>query len=97
MCPVRSADGRRPSRPAGGVPVYSVGRQYARAAAYTVLIITRVLPRKQPGYQYYVRYGHYGAWRSSGRNWHWILQYVFPPFCPWVHMSGLSTLVRAPL
>jgi hypothetical protein len=25
-----------------GVPVHSVGRQYARAAAYTVLIITRV-------------------------------------------------------
>jgi hypothetical protein len=22
---------------------------------------------------------------------------VFPPFCPWAHMSGLSTLVRAPL
>jgi hypothetical protein len=22
---------------------------------------------------------------------------VFPPFCPWTHMSGLSILVRAPL
>jgi hypothetical protein len=30
------------------VPVHSVGRQYARAAAYTVLIMARGLPRKQP-------------------------------------------------
>jgi hypothetical protein len=22
---------------------------------------------------------------------------VFPPFCPWAHMSGLTTLVCAPL
>jgi hypothetical protein len=31
------------------VPIYSVGRQYARVAAYTVLIITRALPRKPRG------------------------------------------------
>ena len=48
MCPVHSTDGRRLGHPAGGVPVRSSGRQYARAAAYTVLIITRALPRKQP-------------------------------------------------
>jgi hypothetical protein len=48
MCPVRSVDGRRPGHPAGGVPVHSDGRQYARAAAYTVLIMARALPRKQP-------------------------------------------------
>jgi hypothetical protein len=47
MCPVHSVDGRRPGHPAGGMPVHSVGRQYARAAAYTMLIITRALPRKQ--------------------------------------------------
>jgi hypothetical protein len=46
MCPVHSADGRRPGHPAGGVPVHSVGRQYARAATYTVLIMARALPRK---------------------------------------------------
>jgi hypothetical protein len=46
MCPVHSADGRRPGHPAGGVPVHSGGRQYARAAAYTVLIITRTFPVK---------------------------------------------------
>jgi hypothetical protein len=43
MCPIHSADGRRPGHPAGGVPVRSDGRQYASAAAYTVLIITRTL------------------------------------------------------
>jgi hypothetical protein len=48
MCPVHSTDGRRPGHPAGGVPVHSVGRQYARAAAYTVLIMTHALPRRQP-------------------------------------------------
>jgi hypothetical protein len=47
MCPVHSANGRRPGHLAGGVPVHSVGRQYARATAYTMLIITRALPRKQ--------------------------------------------------
>jgi hypothetical protein len=49
MCPVHSADEWRPGHPASGVLVYSVGRQYAHAAAYTVLIITRALPRRQCG------------------------------------------------
>jgi hypothetical protein len=40
MCLVHSTGRRRPGRPAGGVPVHSVGRQYARAAVCTVLIIT---------------------------------------------------------
>jgi hypothetical protein len=44
-----------------------------------------------------MHYGHYGARRSSERHWHWILLYVFPLFCSWTHMSGLSILVRAPL
>jgi hypothetical protein len=48
MCPVHSADGRRLGHPAGGVPIRSGGRRYARAAAYTVLIITRMLPVKLP-------------------------------------------------
>jgi hypothetical protein len=48
MCPVHSADGRRPGYPAGGVPVRPGGRQYARAATYTVLIITSTLPVKLP-------------------------------------------------
>jgi hypothetical protein len=48
MSPVHSADGQRPGRPAGGVPVHFGGRQYDRAAAYTVLIITRTLSGKLP-------------------------------------------------
>jgi hypothetical protein len=48
MCPVHSADGRQIGHPAGGVLVCSSGRQYARVAAYTVLIITRTLPVKLP-------------------------------------------------
>jgi hypothetical protein len=48
MCPIHSADGWRPGHPAGGVPVHSIGRQYTRAATYTMLIMARALPRKQP-------------------------------------------------
>jgi hypothetical protein len=47
MRPVHSVGRRRPVHSAGGVPVHSTGRQYARAAACTTLIITRALPRKQ--------------------------------------------------
>jgi hypothetical protein len=47
MSPVHSADGRWPGHPADGVPVHSVGRQYAHATACTALIMTRALPRKQ--------------------------------------------------
>jgi hypothetical protein len=48
MCPVHSSNEQRPGHPAGGVPILSTGRQYARAAAYTMLMMTRALPRKQP-------------------------------------------------
>jgi hypothetical protein len=48
MCPIHSTDGRQPGHSAGDVPVHSISRQYARAAAYTVLIMARTLPRKQP-------------------------------------------------
>jgi hypothetical protein len=49
MCPVHSADGRRPGHLAGGVPVHFVGRQYAHAVACATLIMTRALSRKQCG------------------------------------------------
>jgi hypothetical protein len=74
MCPVHSADGRRPGHSAGSVPVHSVGRQYARAAAYTMLIITW-------RYQYRMRYGHYGALRSSGQHCIGYL-YIIPSVLP---------------
>jgi hypothetical protein len=48
MCLVHSAGRRRPGHPAGGVPVHSIRRQYARVVVYTVLIMTHALPRKKP-------------------------------------------------
>jgi hypothetical protein len=48
MCPVHSTDGQRPGHPASGVPVRSVGRQYAHAAACAALIMTRTSPGKLP-------------------------------------------------
>jgi hypothetical protein len=98
MCPVHSAGRHRPGHPAGGVPVYSVGRQYARAVAYTMLIITRALPRKQPRHINTIWTTDIMAPEDclavAGMRYFYS---VFPPFCPWAHMSGLSTLVRAPL
>jgi hypothetical protein len=94
MSPVHSTDGQRPGHPAGGVPVNSTGRQYARAAAYTMLIITRALPRKQLRHINIV-------WTTDvmtlgDRLGDTCISY-FPPFCLWAHMSGLSILVCAPL
>jgi hypothetical protein len=40
-------DGDQTILQAAYVPVHSIGRQYARAAAYTVLTMARALPRKQ--------------------------------------------------
>jgi hypothetical protein len=45
------------------VPVDSTGRQYARAAAYTMLIITRALPRKQRDIS--ILYALRTLWRSE--------------------------------
>jgi hypothetical protein len=91
MCPVHSADERRPGYPTGGVLVLSVGRQYAHVAA---LIMTRALPRRQPRHINIVCTtdimalgDHPGVTGTS----------YFLPFCPWAHMSGLSTLVCASL
>jgi hypothetical protein len=80
------------------VHVHSTSRQYARAAAYTVLIMTRALPRKQPR-------DINTIWTTDimalgdllGDTGIGYFYNVFPPFCSWAHMSGLSILVRAPL
>jgi hypothetical protein len=63
MCHVHSTDERRPGHPAGDVPVHSVGRQYAHAAVYTVLIMTRALPRKQRRIS--ILYALQTLWRSE--------------------------------
>jgi hypothetical protein len=46
--PVHSAGRRRLGHPAGGVPVESIAKQYARAARCIVSIITYALPGKLP-------------------------------------------------
>jgi hypothetical protein len=61
MSPVHCTDRRCVA--SGGVPVHSIGRQYARAAAYTMLIITRALPRKQRGIS--ILYALRTLWRSE--------------------------------
>jgi hypothetical protein len=48
MCPVHSASRRHPGHPAGGMPVQSIVKQYARAARCTMSIITYTLPGKLP-------------------------------------------------
>jgi hypothetical protein len=48
MCPVHSAGRRHPGHPAGGVPVQSIVKQYARATRCTVSIITYTLLGKLP-------------------------------------------------
>jgi hypothetical protein len=70
MCPVHSADGRRPGHPASGVPVRSGGRRYARAAAYIVLIITREASAAR---QYYAGCEYQGI-----RRLHWQPALVVP-------------------
>jgi hypothetical protein len=74
MCPVHSADGRRPGHLAGGVPVYSVGRQYARAArVHYAHHDSRVTEEAAATHQYYMDCGHYGAGRLPSCCWHEIL------------------------
>jgi hypothetical protein len=48
MCHVHSAGRRRPGHLAGGVPVQSIAKQYARAARCTLTIITCTLPGRLP-------------------------------------------------
>jgi hypothetical protein len=95
MCPVHSADGRWPGHPAGGVPVRSSGRQYARAAAYVVFIITRTLLVKLPLHADTTQAADIRAQGDCTGDQHYLLQ-VLHPLCPWARMSGLSTLVRTP-
>jgi hypothetical protein len=45
---VHSTGRRRPGHPAGGVPVQSIVKQYARVARCAVSIITYMLPGKLP-------------------------------------------------
>jgi hypothetical protein len=70
MCLVHSTDGRRPGHPAGGVPVHSGGGQYVRAGAYTVLIITRMLPVKLPLHANTLQAANIRAQGDCTGDWH---------------------------
>jgi hypothetical protein len=94
LSPIHSAGRRRPVNSTGGVRVHSIGRQHTHTAACTTLIITRMLPRKQPPHIN-------SAWttdiRAPGDCSDVTCINVFLPLCSWAHMSGLSILVCASL
>jgi hypothetical protein len=58
---------------------------------------SRVTKEEAAAYQYCMDYGQHGARRLLRRTRTSYFYNVFPPFCSWAHMSGLSILVRAPL
>jgi hypothetical protein len=93
FCPLRWL--RCPGHPAGGVPVQSIDKQYARAARNTVTIITRTLPGRLPLHAKATRIADIRAQGDCSSNGHQLLQ-VLHPLCPRARMSGLSTLVCAP-
>jgi hypothetical protein len=91
---VHSASRRRPVRSAGGVPGQSTSRQHTHTAACAMLIITRMLPRKQSPRINTARVADIMALGDcSGVTSIGYFYTVFLPFCPWAHMSGLSILV----
>jgi hypothetical protein len=63
MCHVHSTNARQPGHLAGGVPVHSVGRQYAHAAACAALIMTRAYRGSSGGIS--ILYALQTLWRSE--------------------------------
>jgi hypothetical protein len=94
MCSVHSAGRRRPGHPAGGVPVQSIVKQYARAARCTVSIITYTVPGTLPLHADTTQISDVRVQEDCSSNKHWLLQ-VLHLLCSWAHMLGLSTYVRA--
>jgi hypothetical protein len=88
------ASRRQLDHPAGDVPVHSTGRQYARAVAYTMLIITRALLRKQRGIS--ILDGLQTLWRSEFAQ---ALQALFISFhfAPRPTCRGSVSLYMPPL
>jgi hypothetical protein len=94
MCPVHSSCRRRPRHPVGGVSDYSRWatvhlchgmRRIHHSSHDTEGAATR--------YQYCTHYGYYDAQRLHGSG----KQQFHPSICPWARVSGLRTLVHAPL
>jgi hypothetical protein len=77
---------------AGGVPVQAIAKQYAHAARCTVSIITYALPGKLTMHANTTQIADVRVQEDCSSK----LQ-VLNPLYSWAHMSGLSTLIRAPL
>jgi hypothetical protein len=98
MCPIHSAGRRRPSHPAGGVPVHSIAKQYARGAKCTVCIHhhSYVAREASPARQYYADRGYHGARKialaTSISHSKYYIRYVPGPTC-----QGLAPLYVPPL
>jgi hypothetical protein len=96
--PIHSSGRRRPVHSAGGVPIHSTGRQHAHTTAYTTLIITRTLPRKQPSHINTMWTADIMApGDCSGVTCISYSYNVFLPLYSWAHISGLNILVCASL
>jgi hypothetical protein len=81
MCPVHTAGRRRPGHPAGGVPVQSIVKQYARAARCTVFIITYALPGKLPLHANTTQITGVSAQEDCSTNSKYYIRYVPGPTC----------------
>jgi hypothetical protein len=81
MCPVHTAGRRRPGHPAGGVPVQSIVKQYARAVRCTVFIITYALPGKLPLHANTMQITGVRAQEDCSSNSKYYIRYVHRPTC----------------
>jgi hypothetical protein len=89
-------------------PVHSAGRR-RRAYLFHWQVVhpyccvhyvhhhSRVTKEATATYQYCMDYGYHGARRLLRHTRISYFYNVFPSFCSWAHMSGLSILVHAPL
>jgi hypothetical protein len=91
MRPVLSAGRRRQGHPADGAPIQYVVKQCARAMQRTVLTTpcARIFPCTP---RLYKILGDRTQEDCFSRRHQWLHL-----LCSWAHMSGLSTLVHAPL
>ena len=81
LWPVHSAGRRRPDHPAGGVPVQSIAKQYARAARCTVAIITYALPGKLPLHANTTQIADVRVQEDCSSNSKYYIHYIPGPTC----------------
>jgi hypothetical protein len=81
LWPVHLAGRRRPSHPAGGVPVQSIAKQYARAARCTMSIITYALPGKLPLHANTMQIVDVRVQEDCSSNSKYYIHYIPGPTC----------------